>query len=205
MRRPGTRFVLLAVAGLCAAIVAIVVLRPVADPPPEIGELALVGDSLNVGTLDYLDDALPGWTVRSDSVVGRMTDDGLAALERLGGREPVLISLGTNDPAGAVEAFGEDVDRALRLAGPGRCVIWATIWRPDGPDAGYNDVLEQAAADRGLRLLRWDEMLARDPELLAPDGVHGSPEGYRARAEEAARLVHSCPRPPDETPTGATR
>lgn len=204
MRRPPISLVALAVAGLGAAIVAILVLRPAGEPARETGELALVGDSLNVGTLDYLGEVLPGWTVRSDSVVGRLTDDGLAALERLGGREPVLISLGTNDPAEAVEAFGEDVDRALRLAGPGRCVIWATIWRSDGPDEGYNDLLEQAAADHGLRLLRWDEMLAREPELLAPDGVHGSPEGYRARAEEAARLVRSCPQPQEETSAGAT-
>jgi hypothetical protein len=199
VRHPPTKLVALVVVGLCAAIVAIVALRPAANPSPETGELALVGDSLNVGTLDYLDEALPGWTVRSDSVVGRLTNDGLAALGRLGGREPVLVSLGTNDPAEAVEEFGEAVDRALRLAGAGRCVIWATIWRSDGPDDGFNDVLERAAADRGLRLLRWDEMLARDPGLLAPDGVHGSPAGYRARAEEAARLVRSCPRPQAET------
>ncbi len=204
MRRPPTPFVALAATGVCAALVAVVLLRPAGDPPSETGALALVGDSLNVGTLDYLDEALPGWTVRSDSVVGRLTDDGLAALERLGGSEPVLISLGTNDPAEAVDAFGEDVDRALRLAGAGRCVIWATIWRSDGPDDGFNDVLEQASADRGLRLLRWDEMLARDPALLAPDGVHGSPAGYRARAEEAARLARSCPRPQPGTSAGAT-
>lgn len=205
MRRFPALFVLVAVGGLCAAAVAVVILRPADDPLSGTGELALVGDSLNVGTLDYLDEALPGWTVRSDNVVGRITDDGLAALERLGGREPVLISLGTNDPADAVEAFGEDVDRALRLVGPGRCVVWATIWRSDGPDEDYNDVLEQAAADGGLRLLRWDEMLARDPELLAPDGVHGSPQGYRARAEEAARLVRSCPQRQPQAPTdGAT-
>jgi hypothetical protein len=184
----------LAVGALCAAVVAGVVLRSGDDPPSDMGELALVGDSLNVGTLDYLDEALPGWTVRSDSVVGRITDDGLAALERLGGREPVLISLGTNDPSDAVAAFGDDVERALRIAGVGRCVIWATIWRSDGADEGFNAVLERAAAEHGLRLLRWDEMLAREPGLLAPDGVHGSPEGYRARAEEAARLVRSCPR-----------
>jgi hypothetical protein len=184
-------------------VAAVLVLRARDDAPPETGRVALVGDSLNVGTLDYLGGALPGWTVRSDSVVGRVTDDGLVALERLGGREPVVISLGTNDPPEAVGAFQEDVDRALRLAGEGRCVIWATIWRSDGPDDGYNDVLERAADEGRLRLLRWDEMLARDPSLLAPDGIHGSPDGYRARAEEAARLVRSCPRTTDAQQGGA--
>lgn len=186
------------------AVAAVLALRGGSDAPPDTGTVALVGDSLNVGTLDYLSEALPGWAVRSDSVVGRVTDDGIAALERLGGREPVVISLGTNDPPEAVDAFREDVERALRLAGKGRCVIWATIWRTDGPDEGYNDVLETAADDGRLRLLRWDEMLERDPGLLAPDGVHGSPEGYRARAEETARLVRSCPRTAGVQPAGMT-
>jgi hypothetical protein len=187
------------------ALAAVLVLRGGSDPPPDTGQVALVGDSLNVGTLDYLGEALPGWTVRSDSVVGRITDDGVAALERLGGREPVVISLGTNDPPEAVDAFREDVDRALRLAGDGRCVIWATIWRADGPDEGYNDVLETAADKGRLRLLRWDEMLTRDPALLAPDGIHGSPQGYRARAEETARLVRSCPPTKGLQPTEASQ
>lgn len=185
-----------------AAVGAFVLLRGDAEAS-DVGDVAVVGDSLNVGTLDYLGDALPGWTVRSDSVVGRVTDDGLVALGRLGGREPVLVSLGTNDPAGAVDEFRADVERALRIAGPGRCVIWATIWRSDGPDEGYNGVLEQAAGDGRLRLLRWHEMVEDRPELLAPDGVHGSPEGYRARAEEAAIIVRSCPRVSEGRAAGA--
>ncbi|MGL6279944.1 MAG: SGNH/GDSL hydrolase family protein, partial [Gaiella sp.] len=187
--------VLLVVVAVAAG--AALLLREESGAALDRGDVVLVGDSLSVGTLDYLDTALPGWSVRSDSVVGRRTADGLAALERLGGREPVVISLGTNDPAGAAETFRADVERALRLAG-GRCVIWATIWRAGGPDAAFNDVLEQAAESGRLQLLRWDEMLQRDPALLAPDGIHGSPSGYAARAAEVARLVRACPRSTSE-------
>ncbi len=86
--------------------------------------------------------------------------------------------------------------RALRIAGPGRCLVWATIWRDGGPDDSFNDVLRGVAAqNRRLRLLEWAEMLDRDSTLLAPDGLHGSPSGYAARAVEAARLVRDCPTP----------
>jgi hypothetical protein len=161
----------------------------------EAGVVVLVGDSLNVGTAPYLRDELPGWAVRNDSVVGRQTDEGLAALANLPGAEPVVGSLGTNDAHDAA-AFADDVRRALRVAGPGRCLVWATIWRDGEPDDAFNDVLRDVAtADRNLRLLEWAAMVAHDRTLLAPDGLHGSPEGYAARAAEAARLVRDCPTP----------
>jgi hypothetical protein len=130
-------------------------------------------------------------------VVGRFTDEGLLALEAMHGDDPLVVSLGTNDPVGGSAAFAADVRRALRIAGEGRCVVWATIWRESGPDEDYNAVLRSiAAADGDLRLLDWARMLAEHPAYLAPDGIHGSPEGYAARAQEAARLVRDCPRPP---------
>ncbi len=180
---------------LAVAIVATagVTLRRGDDPNGGAGAVVLVGDSLNVGTAPYLRDELSGWTVRDDSVVGRQTDEGLDALAALPGAEPVVVSLGTNDPPDPA-GFEADVRRALRIAGAGRCLVWATIWRDGGPDDSFNDVLRGVAAqDRRLRLLEWAEMLDRDRTLLAPDGLHGSPSGYAARAVEAARLVRDCP------------
>lgn len=159
------------------------------------GAVTLVGDSLNVGTSPYLREELRGWTVRDDSVVGRSTPEGLVALAALHGDDPVVVSLGTNDPVGTTAAFASEVRRALELAGNGRCVVWATIWREDGPDEGFNKVLREIAAEDGdLRVLPWAEMLAEHPSYLAADHLHGSPEGYAARAAEAARLVRDCPR-----------
>ena len=124
---------------------------------------------------------------------------GLTALAALPGHDPVVISLGTNDPRGSAAAFAQDVERALDVAGRGRCLVWATIWRDGGPDEELNAVLRAAAAAHAeLRLLEWDAMLADHPEWLAPDGLHGSPEGYAARAVEAARLVRECPPAPRE-------
>lgn len=190
------RGVAIALAVAIAVAVAVGWARSDRGGAEDTGSVALVGDSLNVGTLPYLGDELAGWEIRDDSVVGRFTDEGLLALEALSGDDPVVVSLGTNDPVGASAAFAADVRRALRIAGDGRCVVWATIWRESGPDEDYNAVLRSMAAEDGdLRLLDWARMLEEQPSYLAPDGIHGSPEGYAARAQEAARLVRSCPRP----------
>lgn len=171
--------------------------RSGSDGGRDTGSVALVGDSLNVGTLPYLGEQLSGWRIRDDSMVGRFTAEGLLALEEMRGREPVVVSLGTNDPIGASATFAADVRRALRIAGDGRCLVWATIWRENGPDDDYNAVLRAIAAqDDDLRVLDWAAMLEAHPSYLAPDGIHGSPAGYAARAEEAARLVRACPGPP---------
>ena len=176
------------------------------QPTQEAGSVVLVGDSLNVGIEPYLPQVLHGWRVRSDDLVGRSTADGLSVLARM--REqpgPLVISLGTNDDPAATGAFAADVERALALAGPGRCVIWATLWRDGAPEDGLNGVLEAAARQHtNLRLLSWASMLAGHPEWRAPDGTHGSPDGYAARADEAARLVRSCPAEEAARPGGAT-
>ena len=189
-----TRGLALVLAVAVAAAVWVGWSRSGGDGAAERGAVTLVGDSLNVGTGPYLREELAGWRVRDDSVVGRFTADGLEALKGLRGRDPVVVSLGTNDPVGGTAAFAADVRRALEIAGDGRCLVWATIWREDGPDEDFNAVLREIAAEDGdLRILDWHAMLAAHPSYLAPDGLHGSPEGYAARAAEAARLVRACP------------
>jgi hypothetical protein len=168
--------------------------RSAGDKPADHGSVLLIGDSLNVGIEPYLRDALAGWTIGTDDVVGRSTDAGLAALSlRRAPRGAVVISLGTNDTPGDVTHFRDDVDKAVGLVGRGSCVIWATIWRDGRASEGFNAVLRETAQKwSNVRLLDWATMLEEHPDWVAPDGTHGSPEGYQARAEETARLVRSC-------------
>jgi lysophospholipase L1-like esterase len=85
------------------------------------------------------------------------------------------------------------VARVLELAGPDRCVIWATIWRDGKPDDVFNDVLRaEAESNKRLRLVAWAEMVDKQPELLAADHLHGNEDGYRKRAEAVAEAVQSC-------------
>lgn len=163
--------------------------------------MTLVGDSLNVGIEPYLPSALEGWQIRNENVVGRQTEAGIAELERIGsGLSPVVVvSLGTNDPQGDVDGFRRDVDRVLRIAGRDRCVVWSTIWR-DGSNEAFNDVLRQAARrHRSLEVEDWASLVDANADLLAPDRVHGTPAGYRHRAEDIAAVARSClPTPPSE-------
>lgn len=166
-----------------------------ASPTVSRGTVTLVGDSLNVGIERYLPDTLPEWKMVANDEVGRVTPQGIAELEA--GRSTlsnyIVVSLGTNDPPTAVAAFRKDVARFLDLVGPSRCVVWATIWRDRRPNDAFNEVLRDAArANQRVKLVEWAEMVERNPELLASDGLHGNEEGYLERAREVAAAVKSC-------------
>ncbi len=182
---------------LVAAAVAALLVSGSRDAAPEatMGSVALLGDSLNVGVEPYLAQALPGFGIVTDDRVGRRTDEGIA--EVASGRARlaphVVVSLGTNDLTGGVDAFRADVARLTKLIGPGRCLVWATIWRDGAPAEPLNAVLrDAAAANRRMRLVEWAEMVQAHPEWLAPDGLHGNETGYRMRAEAIAQAVRAC-------------
>jgi len=158
------------------------------------GTATLVGDSLNVGVERYVPAALPHWKIVANDLVGRTTDEGIQELEA--GRPPlspyVIVSLGTNDPAD-VPGFRADVTRVLRLIGPNRCIVWATIWRNGKPDDAFNEVLRAAAeSNHRLRLVEWAAMVREHPDWLAGDGLHGNETGYRERARAVAAATRSC-------------
>jgi lysophospholipase L1-like esterase len=164
--------------------------------PPRRAPVTLVGDSLNVGVEPYLQDELRGWRIGTDDMIGRSTATGIEHLRSMGaglGRY-VVISLGTNDPVDAVDAFETDAAEVLRLAGPSRCVVWATIHRDGDAYERFNAVLRDASAANGnLRLVEWASMVAEHPDWLAADGIHGSPAGYRARARAIVAAMRACP------------
>ena len=161
----------------------------------DTGSLTLVGDSLNVGTDSWLREELPGWDVDAHDRVGRTTEEGIDVLrERARALAPVVVvSLGTNDSDGTEGRFRELVDEAIELVGPDRCLVWATVYR-GGERSGFDEILRDAAAAHdNVRLVDWAALVAESPELLASDGVHGTPEGYARRAAETARVVRACP------------
>ena len=180
-----------------AIAVAVVVAARDDEPSTDLGAVTLVGDSLNVGTDPYLREDLNGWKDRCtrpcrshDGRGGR----GAPHLWASALAPVVVVSLGTNDADGSEDEFRALVADVLRLVGPGRCVVWATIVRDGKPRDGFNDVLEEAAAAHPqLRLLDWATLVDQDESLLAGDLVHGTPDGYERRAEETARIVRTCP------------
>ena len=182
---------------VAAAVTALLVVRQRDDGSsgPPAGAVTLIGDSLNVGTEPYLPHELPGWRIITNDRVGRTTPEGIAELEA--GRTELaptfVVSLGTNDPPDGVAAVRADVAHVLRLAGPDRCVVWATIWRDGGPDDAFNGILRDAASANGrVRLVDWAAMVQGHPDWLAAAGLHGNDTGYRERARAIAAAVESC-------------
>ncbi len=183
---------------VAAALAALLVARQQGGEPAATvagGTVTLVGDSLNVGIEPYVPEALPHWRVVAADRVGRLTAEAIAELEA--GRPAlsthVVVSLGTNDPRDDVARFRVEVGQLLELIGPGRCVVWATIWRRGAPDEAFNAVLRDAAeSNRRLRLVEWAEMVEAKPERLAGDGVHGTATGYRDRALAVADEIRAC-------------
>jgi lysophospholipase L1-like esterase len=189
-----TLVLLLAVAVAAATFVAV---RRAADDDADSarGAVTLVGDSLNVGVEPYLEDALPGWRVDAHDEVGRATREGVAELRarRTKLAPVVVVSLGTNDAEGTEDEFRALVGDAIRVVGPNRCLVWATIVRDGEERTGFDDVLRDAAAEHpNVQLAEWASLVSDDPTLLAGDRVHGTPDGYARRAEETARAIRAC-------------
>jgi lysophospholipase L1-like esterase len=185
---------LVSVAVIAIGVAALAIAR---DEPAsgDSGSVTLVGDSLNLGIEPYLREELDGWGIDVHDRVGRTTAEGLEEMRALGEAlaPVVVVSLGTNDSEGSEEEFRALVEQAVALAGPGRCVVWATIVRDGAPRAGFDEVLREAASDHAnVRLLDWAAMVSRDDALLAFDRVHATPDGYARRAQETARTVRAC-------------
>jgi lysophospholipase L1-like esterase len=148
------------------------------------------GDSLTVGAERPLKTTL-GRKVDSltiDAEIGRHTDTGLTRLrsDRRAERAQIwVVALGTNDGPSKPTVRGQ-VRQSLRMAGPGRPVVWMTLRRPGGYER-VNTMLRRM--DRRLERLHvvdWARRTSSGPRLIASDGVHGTSAGYRVRAQMIA-------------------
>jgi lysophospholipase L1-like esterase len=174
--------------------------RAAAPPLPRSlpRDVLVIGDSLAVGMEDALREALPGWRVRFEDRIGRPLAEGMRILAREPDAPAILaMSLFTNDSPSATGAL----EAAVRATAgrPGGCAVWATIVRPPENGVSYaaaNELLGRLAGDPqlalSLQLADWSGAVAQSPSLLAPDGVHGTPTGYRARAALYAGAIRAC-------------
>jgi hypothetical protein len=176
--------------------VVLAVVVALALPAPASGSVLVVGDSLEQGTGPHLQRELEGLEVTVDARRGRPSSEGVAVLrERLRPEhEVVVFDLGTNDPPSQPEVLAAGLTAARELAA-GRCLVVASIQRPpldgvpvDGLDGAVRDFV---AATPSARLADW-RAATTEPGVLAPDGVHGTPEGYALRARLVADAVRAC-------------
>jgi lysophospholipase L1-like esterase len=155
------------------ALVAVVPARARAEP------VLYVGDSLGVGTVQQLRSSTAPGALECDTKVGRSSTEGLAVLSsRLRGRHKIVVfDLGTNDAT--AELLGANLRRARALTGE-RLLIVFTLNKADAHP--FNRVIRAFAGSAdNVFLVDWHSTAARR-HLLAGDGIHASPSGYRRRA-----------------------
>jgi lysophospholipase L1-like esterase len=164
----------------------------------EMPDVLIVGDSLAVGTMPYLDAMLTDRNITWDAANGRTTPQGIHALRaELREVEPqaVVVSLGTNDGPDP-RRFRRRLRLLLGDLSPSTCVIWTTIVRPPrkGPYRALNRALRaEAERDHRLVVINWDHAVKRGTVILR-DGLHATAAGYRYRSLKIAQAVHAgCP------------
>lgn len=186
------------VLALLAAAIALGLPQGAALAQVEMPDVLIIGDSLAVGTMPYLDALLPDRNLTWDAVNGRTTPQGLEALHvALGEIEPqtVVVSLGTNDGSDPTR-FTRRIRLMLRDLSPRTCVVWPTIVRPPrkGRYVALNRALRaEARRDRRLVVVGWDRAV-RHGTVVLRDGLHADAAGYRYRSHMIAEAVDDgCP------------
>ena len=175
-------------------LVAVVLAAPAAARAESV---LVVGDSLEVGTGPHLRRALSGHSVRVDAEIGRPSVTGVRVLgDRIEpGDDVIVFDLGTNDDPSAPTRTAANLEAAARLAGD-RCMVVSSITKPPlsgVPDTALNNAIEGFAASRpDTQLADWRALAQSRPELMQPDRVHATPEGYQARAQLLAEAVNAC-------------
>jgi peptidoglycan/LPS O-acetylase OafA/YrhL len=158
--------------------------NPSPAPPDAAGpggkNVTAVGDSVMLGAVGALKEALPGASI--NAAEGRQASEAFALLDTLvtqghiGGE--VILHIGTNgtiDP-GALDAM------LARLAGRRVIMLDVHVPRP-WQDLNNRILIEAARAHPKVRLVDWNAAATAHPEWLWDDGIHLRPGGaaaYRA-------------------------
>jgi lysophospholipase L1-like esterase len=167
---------------------------PVIIPPPPLppgdGTVYAVGDSVLLGTRDYLQTTLGGWDLRFDARVGRAFPEGIDLVHenRANIGQAAIIVLGHNYWGGG-KIYGY-LDQIMADMRDVQRVIFVTVaeWSP-----------AQLEVNRAIRALPktypnvvvadWAAVLAADPQFLIPDHVHLTAAGNVALANLLAIML----------------
>jgi len=183
---------------LVAAAMALLVADAGAARVPGSRTLLVAGDSLTVGTEPYIHRYLRGWHIRQRVDISTQVTEGPGILKSYGRHLPrvIFVNLGTNGDPRATGTFLSAIRRTMRIAGPRRCVVWASIVRPPVGGASYhrlNRVLAAQARKRpNLIMFRWVRLARRHPSWFGPDHVHVTATGYKVRARAMATQIRHC-------------
>ena len=140
------------------------------DPPTAF----VIGDSIADGAEPWILEALTGWTIGFDAVIGRGTSSALTAAESQAALRPdvVVVELGTND-ADPV-AFRENGVAILDALKHIPLVVWQTAHGPLENIPGVNIHIHGLVSQYPNAVVAdWDTFVSDDE--LSSDGVHPAP------------------------------
>ena len=147
------------------------------------GIIGMVGDSLGVGTKPFLKGKF-GDELIANVAEGRSSASGVQALKGMLGKKfkQYIFDLGSNDETGGqVKASLNAFDK---LTGK-RAVHALTL---NGANAAAKNSALRATAGGDVNLINW---AGKDKGLLAPDGLHATEAGYKARAGQIAQAIRA--------------
>lgn len=154
--------------------------RRVGDPPTAF----VIGDSIADGASPFITEALAGWSIGFDTVIGRGTSSALtiAAAQGIDRPDVVVIELGTND-ADPV-AFRENAVAIMASLRRVPLVVWQTAHGPPVNIPGVNIHIRGLMPEYPNTMIAdWDAFV-NDEDLII-DGVHPAPD----HQDLMARLV----------------
>lgn len=164
-----------------------------AEPTVARGRFIAVGDSILLGARSQLESrtGFLGWPAVLDLEVSRSTSAGAAALEshHPGPGDVVLISLGAND-SGNPDLFRSRAEGVALAAAGASSVYWLTIAEVRPYYTGTNTIIRELAERHpNMNVVDWAAVAAADLSLTAGDGLHLTPRGTVAMADEIFRTI----------------
>ena len=154
------------------------------DPPTAF----VIGDSIADGAEPWILEALTGWTIGFDAVIGRGTSSAVTAAESQAALRPdvVVVELGTND-ADPV-AFRENGVAILDALKHIPLVIWQTAHGPLESIPGVNIHIHGLVSQYPNAVVAdWDTFVKDDE--LSSDGVHPAPGHENLMANLVAPIL----------------
>ena len=145
--------------------------RLVSEPPTAL----LVGDSILDGSSTQLTDALEGWTLTIDAVVGRSSSGGISVVEGATVTPDVVVAeLGTNDHDPAIFRANAERIVAAPAVAEADLIVWLTARNPNEATPGVNrEIVALMSLMPNATVADWDR--AVPPDALNGDGVHLAP------------------------------
>lgn len=161
------------------------------------GGALVVGDSLEVLTIPYLKQYLPGVPLTTNAVGGYNSYQIFDLFQESydPSQSVIVFDAGTNDNPAYPQILAGNLAKVAAEVGD-RCVVVPTIHgltvNGIGND-GKNRVVEEFAASRlGTQTPDWAGAVATHPELMQSDDLHPIPAGADLRARLIARGIKGC-------------